>query len=209
MTHCTETPDVTLEPFDAQHHDARLVARLIYQADPALMSFVFGDEHKSAERLAALVGMEHNDYAGRRIICALCDGSVVGVLAGLTGAERASSAKSAGQEWPLALGLGGTLRAIRWSSRLESVATQDVAASEYYISALSVDEARRGNGIGSALLGEVLDRQDVVVADVNIAKSDPIRFYQRHGFEIAETMTFRHKGQVFGNHQMRREREQR
>ena len=91
--------DVTIERFDPARHDARTVARLIYQADPSLMRFVFGDESAAERVISALVRMEHNEYAGPRVTCAVHDGEVVGVIAGYTGAEKSAAGAESGREW--------------------------------------------------------------------------------------------------------------
>lgn len=197
--------DITIERFDPARHDARDVARLIYQADPSLMRFVFGDEGAAVPVIARLVGMEHNDYAGRRVLCARSGDRVVGVIAGLTGAERMDSQKATGAEWGRALGVRGMLRALRWGPKLERTATRELAPSEYYIAALTIDESVRGQGIGSRLLAEVFRDHPVVVTDVNIAKADAIRFYERNGFALGQKMTFTHEGAELGNYQIRRE----
>ena len=84
-------------------------------------------------------------------------------------------------------------------------AESGVGDDKYYISALTVDEAYRGHGIGSKLLETVLAEHTAVVTDVNIEKDASIRFYERHGFTIRETTTFVHEGETLGNHQIRRE----
>jgi len=196
--------DVTIEPFDAGRHDARAVARLIYQADPSLMRFIFGDEDAAVPVIAKLVEMEHNEYAGRRVMCAVDGAEVMGVIAGLTGAERRETRKDAWREWGKALGVKGMLRALKWGKKLASVATIGIGDDEYYISALTVDERYRGRGIGSQLLAEVFREHDAVVTDVNVAKDDAIRFYERNGFAIEDTMTFEHEGAELGNYKIRR-----
>lgn len=197
---------VSLEPFDSRAHDTETVARLIYQADPSLMRFVFGDEDRAAATIGALVGMDENEYAGRRILCAVDDGAVVGVIAGLTGAEKRDSAKAAGTEWGRALGARGMVRAVRWGSKLARVATptEEIADDEYYISALTVDEKHRGEGIGSKLIEAVLAEHDRVVTDVNVEKDASIRFYERHGFQVGAELAFEHRGKKLGNYQIRR-----
>lgn len=198
--------DIAIERYDSARHDPEVVARLIYQADPSLMRFVFGDEHRAVPIIARLVGGAHNDYAGSRVTCAVHDGGVIGVMAGLTGAEKAASAKPSGKEWGAALGLRGMARALRWGPKLERVSTTDLAADEFYISALTVDDRYQGRGIGSQLLAEALRDHDTVVTDVNIDKADALRFYERHGFEAQGEMVFEHEGRRLGNHQIRRTR---
>lgn len=196
--------DISIEPFDPARHDTDTVARLIYQADPSLMRLVFGEESEAVRTIGKLVGMEHNDYSGRRIICATYDGEVVGMIAGLDGAEKQAAAKGSGKEWGRALGPLGMVRALRYGPKLEGVSTTDLDDEEFYISALTVDARHRGTGIGSRLLGEVLRDHDVVVTDVNIAKADSIRFYERHGFKVGGERTFAHKGHKIGNRPLRR-----
>lgn len=196
--------DVSIERFDAGRHDAQAVARLIYQADPSLMRFVFGEEDAAVPVIAKLVGMEHNEYAGRRVMCAVNGAEVVGVIAGYTGAERREEKKDAGREWGKALGFKGMFRALKWGTKLESVATTDIGDDEYYVSALAVDERCRGKGIGSKLLAEAFRDHVVVVTDVNIANNDAIRFYERNGFAIEDRMTFEHGGAELGNFKIRR-----
>ncbi len=195
---------VTIERFAPARHDARTVARLIYQADPSLMHFVFGDESAAERTIAKLVGMEHNEYAGSRVTCAVHDGEVVGVIAGFTGAQKSATRAERGREWGRALGVRGMVRAVRWGTKLASVATSEVGEDEYYISALTVDERFRGEGIGSHLIESVLADHTTVITDVNIAKDASIRFYERHGFTVGKQRTFDHKGDKLGNYQIRR-----
>ncbi len=196
--------DITIERYDPALHDVETVARLIYQADPSLMRFVFGEEAEAAPTIAKLVQMEHNDYSWHRLICALYENEVVGVIAGIAGAEKREVAKENGKEWGAALGVRGMLRALRYGSRLAEVSTTELADDEFYISALTVDDRYRGKGIGTRLLAEVFREHDKVVTDVNITKDDSLRFYQRNGFVIRKKMTFIHKGEELGNYQIRR-----
>ena len=47
---------------------------------------------------------------------------------------------------------------------------------------LFVSDAVRGEGIGSALLAEVIGNQSVVTVDVNEQNPDALHFYLRRGF---------------------------
>ncbi len=134
---------------------------------------------------------------------AACHTTVFAISA-LQGVEQRVSKKDAGREWGKALGVKGMFRALKWGRKLESVATTDIGDDEYYISALTVDERCRGKGVGSRLLAEVFRDHDVVITDVNIAKDDAIRFYERNGFVIEKKMTFQHKVAELGNYKIRR-----
>jgi ribosomal protein S18 acetylase RimI-like enzyme len=196
--------EIRITAYDSSRHDAQAVARLIYHADPRLMRFVFGPESSAVPAIAKLVGMRHNDYAGARVTCAEQNGEVVGIIAAISAAEKREAAAHVGREWVAALGVLGMVRAMRWGPKLEGVATTELADDETYVSALAVDERLRGEGVGTRLLRDVLDRQPVVVTDVNVGNADALRFYQRHGFEIQREMTFTYRGETLGNYQLER-----
>ena len=196
--------DFELQPFSPAVHDSAQVARLIYKADPLLMRFVLGNEEQAVPTLTKLIAGEHNEYAGRRIRCAVRGGEPAGILIGVTGEEKRASARGSGQEWASAVGLGGVVRAVRYGSKLAKIATGDISDSEYYIAALTVDERFRRQGVASLLMSEVSREHESIIVDVNIDNGGAIHFYERNGFRISETKTFRHKGATFGNHQMRR-----
>ncbi len=65
------------------------------------------------------------------------------------------------------------------------------AEPHWYLGYLGVREGRRGQGMGSALLEEVLTRADGATAPayVESANERNLTFYQRHGFEIVEELT--------------------
>jgi len=73
-------------------------------------------------------------------------------------------------------------RAVREIERLHPV------VPHYYLSVLGTDPDQQGGGIGSALLGPVLQRcdADAVAAYLECSKESNVAFYARHGFELTE-----------------------
>ncbi|HLG92015.1 MAG TPA: GNAT family N-acetyltransferase [Acidimicrobiales bacterium] len=56
----------------------------------------------------------------------------------------------------------------------------------YYLAVLGTEPARQGKGVGSALLGPVLERCDAEGLPSYLESSNPrnVPFYSRHGFEV-------------------------
>lgn len=61
----------------------------------------------------------------------------------------------------------------------------------WYLPLIGVEPAARGAGRGSALLREGLERADAEHAPVYLDSTNPrnVPLYQRHGFEVLETLT--------------------
>ena len=58
----------------------------------------------------------------------------------------------------------------------------------YYLSVLGTDPDQQGGGVGSALLGPVLDRCDAdgIAAYLESSKESNVDFYIRHGFSVTD-----------------------
>ena len=76
-----------------------------------------------------------------------------------------------------------TVRALRALSYVEH---QHPKQPHWYLGVLGTRVANQGNGIGSALLGPVLDRCDELglPAYLESSKYSNIAFYRRHGFDV-------------------------
>jgi ribosomal protein S18 acetylase RimI-like enzyme len=63
-------------------------------------------------------------------------------------------------------------------------------APHWYLSALGVEPARQGEGIGAALLAVVLNRADTEATPVYLetATARNVLLYERHGFEVVEEL---------------------
>ena len=62
--------------------------------------------------------------------------------------------------------------------------------THWYLGTLGTDPDRQGHGVGSALLGTVLDRLDAegVPAYLESSKERNLAFYARHGFQVTGTI---------------------
>jgi ribosomal protein S18 acetylase RimI-like enzyme len=64
---------------------------------------------------------------------------------------------------------------------------RDVPPRHWYLATLGVDPPRQGQGIGGALLRPVLAQADGegLFCYLETEKEENVRFYRRHGFEVA------------------------
>jgi ribosomal protein S18 acetylase RimI-like enzyme len=77
-------------------------------------------------------------------------------------------------------------RALRGLERVE--ARHPTSPDHYYLAVLGTEPMKQGRGIGSALMGPVLDDCDEngVAAYLESSKERNIAFYSRHGFKVTE-----------------------
>ncbi|MDQ2689995.1 MAG: GNAT family N-acetyltransferase [Chloroflexota bacterium] len=91
--------------------------------------------------------------------------------------------------------LAGSWRRLRQVSRavaaLEERRRHHVPQPHFYLSALGVEPERQGGGIGTALLGPVLERADAqqAIAYLETATARNVLLYERLGFDVVEELT--------------------
>jgi len=85
------------------------------------------------------------------------------------------------------------VRAVRTQSQLAKLHPSE---PHWYLGYLGVRESRQGQGVGGALLGEVLTRADEANAPAYLESSNKrnLPLYQRHGFEIVEEVRLLGRG---------------
>jgi ribosomal protein S18 acetylase RimI-like enzyme len=88
---------------------------------------------------------------------------------------------------PLKFGRAAFGRLMSSLSCYERLHKREVPPRHWYLSTLGVDPRRQGQGIGSALIGPVLARADAesLFCYLETEKEENLRFYRRHGFEVA------------------------
>ncbi|MEA2156669.1 MAG: hypothetical protein QOE11_2809 [Solirubrobacteraceae bacterium] len=79
-------------------------------------------------------------------------------------------------------------RIVRSTAAVREIERRHPVAPHYYLSVLGTEPEKQGGGIGSALLGPVLQRCDcdVVGAYLESSKESNVDFYVRHGFAVTE-----------------------
>ncbi len=79
-------------------------------------------------------------------------------------------------------------RIVRSTRAVHEIERRHPVLPHYYLSVLGTDPDQQGGGIGSALLGPVLDRCDSegVAAYLESSKESNVGFYARHGFAVTE-----------------------
>jgi GNAT superfamily N-acetyltransferase len=79
-------------------------------------------------------------------------------------------------------------RIVRSTRAVREIECRHPVVPHYYLSVLGTDPDRQGGGVGSALLGPVLDRCDAegVAAYLESSKESNVDFYIRHGFSVTD-----------------------
>ncbi|MFC1793182.1 GNAT family N-acetyltransferase [Planctomycetota bacterium] len=90
-------------------------------------------------------------------------------------------------------GFGSILRVVRLMKMMDKVHPKD---DHYYLLAVGVRTESKGQGIGSALLENVLQKCDCEKVGAYLENSNPknLSFYQRHGFHVQIEVTLPRNG---------------
>jgi GNAT superfamily N-acetyltransferase len=74
---------------------------------------------------------------------------------------------------------------------VQLVESRHPRSPHYYLGGLGTDPAFQGKGLGSAVLGPVLDicDRDGLPAYLESSKESNIPFYKRHGFELTDEVS--------------------
>ena len=89
---------------------------------------------------------------------------------------------------PLKTGLQAVLRLGRMNNLSESLHKRIAPDPHWYLFLIGIDPASQGQGLGSLLLQPVLAKADAARLPCYLETNNPtaVRFYQKHGFSIAE-----------------------
>ncbi len=96
---------------------------------------------------------------------------------------------------PRSLWAGG-LRSLSAFAALGETERRHPTDAHWYLAALGTDPEARGRGLASAVMGPVLDRCDAedLGAYLESSKEQNIPFYERHGFDVIDTIDLDHGG---------------
>lgn len=83
------------------------------------------------------------------------------------------------------------LRTARVLRYLAAVSAKHPKTPHYYLGVLGTDPPLQGKGLGSAVLGPVLERCDAegIPAYLESSKERNVPFYRRHGFQVTEELS--------------------
>lgn len=96
-------------------------------------------------------------------------------------------------DWWRRFGFGSILRVVRLMKMMDKLHPKD---DHYYLLAVGVRTGSKRQGIGSILLGNVLQKCDNDKIGVYLENSNPqnLPFYRRHGFQVQTEVTLPHNG---------------
>ena len=79
---------------------------------------------------------------------------------------------------------------------MEDLHQANVPQAYWYLSMLGVDPAYQNQGVGSSLIQPILEQadRDNLPCYLETSTAGGVRFYQRHNFEVVETMDFPQEG---------------
>ncbi len=168
-------------------HSARMLANA-FQNDPLFKHALPDDQHRR-KRLPAL-------FAGNLQYGAMFGETYLASRQGLAvwlppGNCRITVWRSLqARMWlvPLKIGLQAVLHLRSMHSISECLHKRYAPDPHWYLFLLGIDPASQGRGLGGLLLQPVLARADVAHLPCYLETNNPsaVRFYQKHGFDIAE-----------------------
>jgi ribosomal protein S18 acetylase RimI-like enzyme len=154
--------------------------------DNPLHVAAYGDDHKRRLRChARLMRGLFATFSAQQPICAVRDGSLVGVTGVAPVGTCQPSAMQRLRLLPALLALGPRT-AGRVGDWISAWATRDPAEEHVHLGPLAVDAHLQGQGIGSQIMEEHCRRLDAAgeVGYLETDKPDNARFYERFGFEV-------------------------
>jgi len=154
--------------------------------DNPLHVAAYGDDPERRLRChARLMRGMFRAFTAQRPICAIREGTLVGVTGVAPAGTCQPTASQRLQLLPtmLALGPQTALRVGRWVS---SWAERDPEEAHVHLGPLAVDAHLQGQGIGSLIMQEHCRRLDRTreVGYLETDKAENVRFYERFGFEV-------------------------
>jgi ribosomal protein S18 acetylase RimI-like enzyme len=159
-------------------------AHYLDEAFEGLFRLMLGQ--RAAEMVATAYTQRDHDFSYQNTIFAECDKTIVGMATGYTAEQHR---RTSTQPLKRAAGNHVLQRAgvTLLSFRLSLLGTR--TDGDFYLQAIAVDEAFRGQGIGAVLLDAIEDRARASGAtrlflDASAKNEGAHRFYERHGMTI-------------------------
>lgn len=181
----------------ARQKDVPFIAEMIKLSMGSLADHLFGMDDWSIKRqIENLVRRNAGRFGLRFSFVAEAGGISKGALLSYKGGSVDYLNAATCPHLFSVMGVGPALRFMMRGISLPG--GREAVKDEYYISNLGVDPASQGQGIGSALLkfAEELTRDQKLAKCsliVGLYNQDAFRFYQRHGYEVVETVQDKNK----------------
>jgi ribosomal protein S18 acetylase RimI-like enzyme len=154
--------------------------------DNPLHVAAYGDDPDRRERCQArLIGALFRHFTTQQPICAVRDGTLVGVtgVAPVGTCQPTTAQRLRLLPTVLSLGPRTAARVGRW---LAKWAARDLEEEHVHLGPVAVDAHLQGQGIGSLIMEEHCRRLDAAreVGYLETDKPENVRFYERFGFEV-------------------------
>ncbi len=190
-----------LEPVRLAEQDWKAAGQLLSRAffDNPGMVWALPDPTKRPQRLSWLLG------TAMRLCCRAGEGwCFPGVVGGIAGWLPPGRTQIGYQQMlsvgfalaPLRVGMAGCLRTARLTDILQKIHHQAEPADHWYLYAIGVEPKLQGQGYGSRLMRQVLDRVDTDKQRCYLETDKPedVAFYQKHGFQVRSEFPLLGKG---------------
>lgn len=187
MTTRNQVSAVRLRPSQAGQA-AGVLARAF--GDYPMMRHVFPDDARRARVLPGFLGsvVRYCLPHGKVLTTAGLDGVACWLPPGTSASDPWGMVRSGMILAPARIGPLPFARFLGPERRMEAVRRRTIREPHWYLWAFGVEPGRQGGGIGGALLEPVLARADASGTPCYLETHTErnVRFYERHGFEVAE-----------------------
>lgn len=173
----------------AGDHEAAAEALALAFADDPAWSHLLPDDETRAERLLAFFTTEiANVVPEYRQVWLTADGGGAAIWAA-PGNWRVPFRRTIRPTRRLAAVFGHRLGLATWT-QLRFERHHPASPPHWYLYAIGVEPRQQGRGLGATLLAPVLERCDRegLPAYLESSKDENLPFYERHGFEVIETL---------------------
>ncbi len=176
-----------LNDMEAVARNAEQLSGWVLQTGTRFFKAIFGDDDTARCQLERWICRGDSEFCGLLATIALNDSSPAGVIVAMSGSEVGRRRRS---DFLALMGASGRERRLLLKQNLQVLAnaTPPIRESDFYIRSLAVDKARRGCGIGRALINAAIN--DGAAAghrrfrlDVDTDNDPALALYRSCGFE--------------------------
>jgi ribosomal protein S18 acetylase RimI-like enzyme len=172
----------------ATREQAEVAAPLMYDTDPHLFGYFFGDDQELALRyFAAQWRQERSLFSYRCCTVAVAGGALLGIELGYDAKTQADVFRDTGRHAVQIL-TPQQMAQLRNAMSYVQYLVPPLPRDAYYVLHLAAAPVARGCGVGARLLAAAFDKarsNGFRVCHLDVASDNPaVRFYERMGMEI-------------------------